>query len=60
MTFAEISIPAAKTPNPAEREAEERTFLAWREGEMRLRFEAKDYPGLGTRKVTAAPPAATK
>lgn len=41
VTFADITIPAAKAANAGERDAVEREFLEWREGEMRRRFEAK-------------------
>lgn len=48
VTFGDIDIPAARAPDPRERDAEERKFLDWREAEMRRRFEAKDYPGWRT------------
>ena len=54
ITLAEIAIPAVATRDPAARDAEEAKFLAWRADEMRRRFEAKDYPGIGTKKVVPA------
>ena len=41
VTFAEIEIPPRRVSQPAERDAAEREFLQWREGEMRRRFAAK-------------------
>lgn len=46
VTFGEITIPAVRARDEAARDAEEAKFLAWREEEMRRRFEAKRYPGL--------------
>lgn len=53
VTFAEITIPAAVPADPVARDAVEREFLRWREGEMRRRFEAKTYPGLEPRRAGA-------
>jgi N-carbamoylputrescine amidase len=44
VTFAEITIPLPTASNPTERDAVEQKFLAWREGEMRRRFERKHHP----------------
>ena len=41
VTFAEIEIPSSIPARPAERDAVEREFLAWRETEMRTRYEKK-------------------
>lgn len=46
VTFGEIAIPGERARDEAARAAAEAEFLAWRDGEMRRRFEAKQYPGL--------------
>ena len=43
ITFGEIAVPAAKPVDAAARDAAEREFLAWRETELRRRFEAKQH-----------------
>ncbi|MBI4624637.1 MAG: carbon-nitrogen hydrolase family protein [Verrucomicrobia bacterium] len=41
IAFADIVIPAPLASKPAERDEEERKFLAWRAGEMQRRYESK-------------------
>lgn len=53
VTFAEIEIPSPIPARPAERDTVEREFLAWRETEMRIRYEKKRHR-LTPNEVTAA------
>lgn len=57
VTFADVVIPPAAAPQPAARDAEERAFLAWREVEMRRRFEAKAhrFTGVERSSTTGSP-----
>jgi predicted amidohydrolase len=43
VTYAEITIPVAAAIQPAARDEAERTFLEWRNDEMRRRYEAKQH-----------------
>lgn len=54
VTFAEIEIPFAIPARPAERDAVEREFLAWRETEMRNRYEKKRHQLTAEEVTTAA------
>ena len=53
VTLAEITVPAAVAARPAERDAVEREFLAWRATEMAQRYEKKRHR-LPPEAVTAA------
>lgn len=43
IAFADIVIPGPIASRPAERDDEERKFLAWREGEMQRRYQLKNH-----------------